>query len=78
VMRHTKPEVQRPFRTPWVPTVPILGMITCLGLMAGLGGKTWLRLIIWLAIGMVIYLLYSVRNSRVQQALAAGGSGAGR
>ena len=55
VLRRTKPDLKRPFRTPFVPVVPILGMLCCLGLMSGLGLHTWERLFIWLAIGLVIY-----------------------
>lgn len=67
VMRHTKPNANRPFRTPFVPLVPILGMICCLGLMAGLGLQTWIRLIVWLAIGLVIYFTYGVKHSKLRQ-----------
>jgi len=66
VLRRTKPDVHRPFRTPLVPVVPILGMLCCLGLMSGLGLHTWERLFIWLAIGMVIYFGYSVKHSKVR------------
>jgi APA family basic amino acid/polyamine antiporter len=65
VMRHTKPDVARPFRTPLVPIVPILGVITCVGLMIGLGRQTWERLLIWMAIGLVIYFVYSRRHSKL-------------
>jgi basic amino acid/polyamine antiporter, APA family len=58
VLRRTKPELKRPFRTPLVPFVPIMGMLFCLGLMSGLGLHTWERLIIWLVIGLVIYFGY--------------------
>ncbi len=54
----TKPELTRPFRTPLVPFVPIMGMLFCLGLMSGLGVHTWERLIVWLVIGLVIYFGY--------------------
>ena len=58
VLRRTKPDLKRPFRTPLVPIVPILGMLCCLGLMSGLGLHTWERLIIWLVIGLAIYFGY--------------------
>ena len=48
-----------------VPLVPILGILTCLAMMVSLDGETWLRLVIWLAIGMVIYFGWSRRHSRV-------------
>ena len=66
VLRRTKPELKRPFRTPLVPLVPILGMICCLGLMSGLGIHTWERLFIWLAIGLVIYFAYGRFHSTVR------------
>lgn len=68
VLRKTKPDAHRPFRTPLVPIVPILGMLCCLGLMSGLGLHTWERLFIWLAIGLVIYFTYSIKHSKVRRA----------
>ncbi|MEP6676179.1 MAG: amino acid permease C-terminal domain-containing protein, partial [Ferruginibacter sp.] len=56
----------RAFRTPWVPLVPILGIATCLFMMVFLPGDTWLRLIIWLAIGFVIYFGYSAKRSKLR------------
>jgi len=70
VLRRTKPELKRPFRTPFVPVVPILGMICCLGLMSGLGLHTWERLFIWLAIGLVIYFAYGRFHSSVRKGRA--------
>ena len=64
VLRVRSPELPRPFKTPLVPLVPILGILICGYLMASLPGDTWLRLIIWMAIGLVIYFTYSVRKSR--------------
>src|SRR5467141_5315366 len=66
ILRVRRPELKRPFRTPWVPLVPIMGIIVSLGLMAGLKGVTWLRLIVWLIIGMVIYFTYGVKHSKVR------------
>jgi basic amino acid/polyamine antiporter, APA family len=66
ILRRRRPDLQRPFRTPFVPVVPILGIIVSLGLMASLNGITWVRLIVWLVIGMVIYFTYSVKHSRVR------------
>ncbi len=73
VLRVRRPELPRPFKTPLVPLVPILGIVICLALMASLPGDTWLRLLIWLAIGMVIYFFYGRHHSRVQRA-ASGAS----
>jgi basic amino acid/polyamine antiporter, APA family len=63
VMRRTHPDLPRPFRTPLVPLVPILGIGANLFLMAGLGLENWLRLLVWLVIGLVIYFGYSRKHS---------------
>ncbi len=63
IMRKINPDAQRPFRAPWVPFVPVAGILTCLLLMFSLPGENWLRLFIWLAIGMVIYFFYGRKNS---------------
>jgi APA family basic amino acid/polyamine antiporter len=65
VMRVKNPGEKRPFRTPWVPFVPILGMIVNFALMYSLGRANWLRLAVWLAIGQVVYFLYGRRHSRL-------------
>lgn len=67
VLRKTDPSIPRPFRTPWVPLVPILGILVCTGLMYSLGPANWLRLVIWLAIGAFIYIFYGIKNSRLQK-----------
>jgi APA family basic amino acid/polyamine antiporter len=69
ILRVRRPDLDRPFRTPLVPVVPILGMIISLGLMAGLKAVTWIRLVVWLIIGMVVYFTYSVKHSKVRGAL---------
>jgi basic amino acid/polyamine antiporter, APA family len=66
VLRRTNPSQPRPFRTPWVPLVPILGVISNGYMMYKLGWVNWARLIIWLIIGLVVYFTYSVKHSRVQ------------
>jgi APA family basic amino acid/polyamine antiporter len=71
ILRRTRPDLDRPFRTPLVPLVPILGVLACLGLMATLPGDTWLRLLVWLAIGFVIYFAYGRKHSHLQRELAA-------
>jgi APA family basic amino acid/polyamine antiporter len=63
ILRATAPDVPRPFRTPWVPFVPIAGAVICLAQMVGLPLATWERLVIWLAIGLVVYFSYSMRSS---------------
>lgn len=66
VLRHTRPDLHRPFRTPLVPLVPILGIFCCLGLMVFLPLDTWIRLGVWLVIGLVIYFSYGQFHSRIQ------------
>ncbi len=72
VLRRTDPETPRPFRTPWVPVVPILGVVFNGYMMYKLGWINWARLIIWLVIGLVVYFLYGQKHSRVQANLSVG------
>jgi APA family basic amino acid/polyamine antiporter len=65
IMRRTHPDAERPFRVPFVPLVPILGIVTCLVLMFSLPSENWLRLFVWLAIGLVIYFLYGRKHSKL-------------
>jgi APA family basic amino acid/polyamine antiporter len=67
IMRRTYPEAERPFRCPWVPLMPILGIIFCLLLMFSLPAENWLRLIIWLLLGFVIYFSYGRYHSVMAQ-----------
>jgi len=66
-LRVKEPNRERPFKTPLVPLVPILGMGICFAMMYGLPGDTWLRLVIWLAIGLLIYFAYSRHHSVLQR-----------
>jgi APA family basic amino acid/polyamine antiporter len=66
VLRRTMPDMERGFRTPLVPVVPLIGAALCIWLMTKLQGATWWRFGIWLAIGLVIYFAYGRRHSRVQ------------
>jgi APA family basic amino acid/polyamine antiporter len=66
LLRRTRPDLARPFRTPLVPFVPIMGMLCCFGLMLTLPTDTWIRLAVWLAIGLVIYFAYGRRHSRLR------------
>ncbi len=67
VLRRTNPGQHRPFRAPWVPLVPILGILVNGYMMYKLGWINWARLIIWLIIGLVIYFSYSRRHSRISK-----------
>jgi APA family basic amino acid/polyamine antiporter len=62
-LRKSQPDRPRAFRVPFVPLFPIISVILCVGLMAGLLVVTWLRFFLWLAVGLVIYFLYSRRHS---------------
>ena len=65
VLRHTRPDLPRSFRTPWVPWVPILSVLATLWLMLNLPAETWLRFAIWMVIGIVVYFLYGRSHSRL-------------
>ena len=75
VLRRTRPEMPRPFKTPLVPWVPILGMLSCGYLMYYLPWDTWLRLFGWLAIGLAIYFLYGRKHSKLRLSTEQGGLG---
>jgi len=66
ILRVKKPDIPRPFRTPWVPLIPILGAGICILQMLSLPWETWARLIIWMAIGFIIYFAYGIRKSRLR------------
>ena len=72
VLRRLEPDRVRPFRAPWVPFTPIMAIVACLYLMLQLPRLTWIRFGIWLLWGLVIYLVYGIRHSRLQR-VAAGG-----
>jgi APA family basic amino acid/polyamine antiporter len=63
VLRRTRPDLDRGFKTPWVPVLPIVAIVACVWLMLNLTGLTWIRFLIWMAIGVVIYFVYSRRHS---------------
>ncbi|MFN4017710.1 MAG: amino acid permease [Reyranella sp.] len=69
-LRRLEPHAARPFRAPAVPLVPMLGMLSCLGLIVGLAPVTWARLLVWIAIGLVIYFAYG--RSRASHKLEGG------
>ena len=63
ILRKTAPELKRPFRTPFLPWVPILATLFCLAQMLSLPVQTWVRLVIWLVIGLSVYFLYGKRHA---------------
>jgi APA family basic amino acid/polyamine antiporter len=65
VLRKTRPDLPRAFRTPWVPVVPILGIVVCFYLMYALPLDTWVRLFVWMAVGFVMYFAYGKKNSKL-------------
>jgi APA family basic amino acid/polyamine antiporter len=65
ILRHTRPDMERPFRVPLSPVLPILSALACLYLMSNLSVATWLRFLAWLVIGMVVYLGYGRRHARL-------------
>jgi APA family basic amino acid/polyamine antiporter len=72
IMRAKHPEAKRPFRAPFYPAVPILGIITCMILMFSLAKENWYRLIVWLAFGFIIYFAYGRKHSVLAKLRAAG------
>ena len=66
VLRRTRPEMPRPYRVPWSPLLPLIGVAFAVYLMTDLPWETWLRFAVWLVIGIVIYALYGYRNSRIR------------
>ncbi len=71
ILRRTRPDLPRPFRVPWSPVVPVLSVVVSSALMGSLPGETWMRLLVWMALGIVIYFSYSARRSRLREQTAA-------
>jgi APA family basic amino acid/polyamine antiporter len=65
ILRHTRPDLERSFRTPLVPLVPILSVLASFYLMLNLTAQTWIRFFVWMAVGLVIYAVYGSRRSRL-------------
>ena len=65
VLRKTRPDLKRPFRTPFVPLLPILGMAACLGLIGFLPPITWAGFLVWAAVGLILYAVYGFRHSKL-------------
>ena len=66
VLRRTRPDMRRPFRTPMVPLLPIVSAVLCVGLMSNLALETWLRFLVWLVVGLAIYWFYGRSHSRLE------------
>jgi APA family basic amino acid/polyamine antiporter len=77
IMRRTNPDAERPFRAPFYPAVPILGILSCLMLMFSLPVENWYRLIVWMLIGFVLYFSYGYQHSELRKRSAALASAAG-
>lgn len=67
ILRKKEPDMPRQFKTPWVPVVPILGIIACSAMIFGLGKENWIRLFVWILIGFIIYFGYSRKNSNLNK-----------
>jgi APA family basic amino acid/polyamine antiporter len=65
VLRRTRPRMKRPFRVPQVPILPITSAVACVALMSNLAIETWLRFLVWLALGLVVYFVYGRKHSRL-------------
>lgn len=75
VLRHKEPELPRGSRCPWVPVVPLVGIGFSIWLITFLDPSTWLRFVLWLAIGLVIYFAYSCRHSNLNTSGASRDAG---
>jgi len=65
ILRHRRPDLERAFKAPAVPVVATLGIVVCGAMIYGLGWTNWLRLVVWLVVGLLIYFLYGRRHSRL-------------
>src|SRR6202022_333912 len=72
ILRRTEAMRPRPFRVPFVPIFPLLGVFLCFALMLSLPILTWIRFFVWLALGLLIYFFYGVRHSRLRQGIDVG------
>ncbi|HEV8377152.1 MAG TPA: amino acid permease [Candidatus Polarisedimenticolia bacterium] len=72
IMRHTHPDAERPFKAPLVPLVPLLGIVTCLLLMFSLPAENWVRLFVWLLLGLGLYFGYGRRHSVLSRSVGCG------
>ena len=65
LLRRRKPDLPRAFRTPWVPVIPVVGILFSIWLLTELAALTWLVFLAWVAIGLVVYFAYGIRHSRL-------------
>jgi basic amino acid/polyamine antiporter, APA family len=70
ILRRTRPEMPRPYRVPWSPVLPLIGVVFALYLMSDLPVTTWIRFVVWLVVGAAIYVFYGYRHSRLRRGLA--------
>jgi APA family basic amino acid/polyamine antiporter len=70
ILRRIAPEARRPFKTPWVPLIPVLGVLSCIALMLSLPADTWIRLVVWVGLGLAVYAAYGRRHSKLRKGLA--------
>jgi len=75
ILRRTRPEMPRPYRVPWSPVLPILGVLFAIYLMSDLPLSTWIRFVVWLILGLAIYFLYGYRHSRLRRPSPTSGDG---
>jgi APA family basic amino acid/polyamine antiporter len=66
VLRRKQPDLERPFRIPWMPILPALSILFSIYLMFNLPGITWVRFLVWIIVGLIIYFAYSYRNSQLR------------
>ena len=67
VLRRTRPEMPRPYRVPWSPVLPVIGVLFAVYLMSDLPLSTWIRFVVWMVIGVIIYFAYSRRHSMMER-----------
>ncbi len=68
ILRHTRPSLNRPFRVPLSPVLPVVSALACLYLMTNLSIEVWIRYVVWMALGLLLYLTYGRRNARLAHA----------
>jgi APA family basic amino acid/polyamine antiporter len=67
ILRRTRPDLERGYRVPFVPWFPLIGTALCVYLMVDLPGTTWVRFLVWMALGLLIYFVYGMRHSRLRR-----------